>query len=286
MDQSSRLLQKFKKANSLRRFIKYFIPGFIKKRYWTSEKIEAPKHGWFGSYLLWEEAKSQCSGYDSENILSKVKTAVLKVIAGEAEYERDSVAFEKHEYSEDLLKALQAVVKNNELSIIDFGGSLGSIYFQYKRFFSGVKINWMVVEQKHFVEAGNSEIKNDELRFFNSIEEALAFKKADAIMLASVLPYIEKPSELIGKIKSFDFENIIIDRTAFIEGEKQILTVQIVPEFIYKASYPAWFFNERNFVNLFSDKYVLKMEFLSPFSDPVMLETGRAYWKGFLFKRK
>jgi putative methyltransferase (TIGR04325 family) len=136
------------------------------------------------------------------------------------------------------------------------------------------------------VEVGNNEIKNDELRFFGSIEEALAAKKANTIMLSSVLPYIEKPLELIEKVKSFGFENIIVDRNAFIEGEKQILTVQIVPEFIYKASYPAWFFNERNFVNLFSDKYELKMEFMSPFALPVMLKEGRAYWKGFLFKRK
>jgi putative methyltransferase (TIGR04325 family) len=269
----------------LKEFFKYFISRFLKKQA-GEEKDGTPEYGWFGSYTSWEVAKAKCSGYDSENILNKVKSSVLKVIRGEAEYERDSVAFDKHEYSEDFLKALQAVVKNNELNVIDFGGSLGSAYFQYKRFFAGVKINWIVVEQKHFVDAGNKEIKNDELKFSYTIEDALSINRADTILLSSVLPYIEKPSELAEKIQSFGFENIIIDRNAFIEGEKQILTVQIVPEFIYKASYPAWFFNERNFVNLFSDKYVLKMQFMSPFALPVMLKEGKAYWKGFLFKRK
>ena len=102
----------------------------------------------------------------------------------------------------------------------------------------------------------------------------------------AVLPYLEKPIEFIDQLKFYSFDIIIIDRNAFIEEKKDILTVQIVPEFIYKASYPAWFFNEQNFKDQFTDKYELKMEFMSPFALPSIVNDKKVYWKGFLFKKK
>lgn len=273
----------------MKTFLKNISPGFVKKWYsklTSSEKSSENKSGWFGNYKTWNEALSNCSGYDNEIILNKVKDSVLKVARGEAEYERDGVAFDQHEYSEELLKAFKSAVTNNELSIIDFGGSLGSEYFQYRRFLKGVKLNWLVVEQKHFVDAGNKEIANEELHFFYTIEEALKYKKANVIVLSSVLPYLETPYEWINKIKSCNFDFIIIDRNAFMEGNTEMLTMQIVPEFIYKASYPAWFFNEKKFVSSFTDKYFVKSEFMSPFALPTIVNNTKAYWKGFLFEKK
>jgi putative methyltransferase (TIGR04325 family) len=242
--------------------------------------------GWSGNYKTWEEALAKTTGYDEGSILNKIKESVLKVKNGLAEYERDSVAFDTFEYSEAFLNALRKTVKQNSLSLIDFGGSLGSQYFQYKRFFEGLDINWMVVEQKHFVECGNREIANDQLRFFNSIEEALQYKKANTIVLSSVLPYLKEPFKQIEKIKSYEPDFIIIDRNPFIEMENDLLTVQVVPESIYKASYPAWFFNEEKFKKAFSDKYKIENEFSSPFSAPAIVNGRQAVWKGLILIKK
>ncbi len=242
--------------------------------------------GWSGNYKTWEEALSKTTGYNENSILNKIKDSILKVKNGQAEYERDSVAFEKFEYSEEFLNALKSVVKDNSLSVIDFGGSLGSQYFQYKRFFEGVDINWMVVEQKHFVVCGNKEITNHQLKFYNTIEEALNYKQANCIILSSVLPYIKQPFEMIEKILSFNLDYIIIDRNPFIEGENDLLTVQVVPEYIYKASYPARFFNEVKFLKVFSDKYIVKHELNTPFSAPTIVSGKKAIWKGFILVKK
>lgn len=48
---------------------------------------------YLGDYQSWEEAESQCTGYDDEEILNKVKEATMSVINGNAIYERDSVLF-------------------------------------------------------------------------------------------------------------------------------------------------------------------------------------------------
>ena len=74
---------------------------------------------------------------------------------------------------------------------------------------------------------------------------------------------------------------------AFIEGDKERITKQIVPEFIYKASYPAWFLNETKFINAFINDYDLITEFDSGFDPTSVLEDGlKVYRKGFYFKKK
>ena len=264
--------------------VKYTIHRILNK-IGIEKDAPAQKFGWFGDYSSWEDALKETSGYDEGSILQKIKDSILKVKRGEAQYERDSIAFTDFEYSEDFLTALKYIVVNNNLSLIDFGGSLGSQYFQYKRFFEGVDINWMVVEQKHFVDCGKKEIEDDHLHFFHNIEEALNYKKADTILLSSVLPYIKNPFDLIQKIKDTQFEYIIIDRNPFIKMDRDLITVQIVPDFVYKASYPAWFFNEEQFLKHFLDKYTIVKELNSPFSAPMMVNNIQAYWKGFLLKR-
>ncbi len=84
----------------------------IKKLY--SKFFAKPKlYGWFGNYAIWDEAKKQCTGYDTTSILEKVKQAILKVKNGEAAYERDSVIFDTIEYSEPLLNIFKSITKEN-----------------------------------------------------------------------------------------------------------------------------------------------------------------------------
>jgi len=265
--------------------VKYTIHKLLQKI--GLEKQAPPeKFGWFGDYASWDMALKETSGYDESSILHKIKDSVLKVKRGEAQYERDSIAFTNFEYSTELLEALKYTVNNNSLSLIDFGGSLGSQYFQYKRFFEGVDINWMVVEQSHFVDCGKKEIADEQqLHFFYTIEEALMYKKADTIVLSSVLPYIKDPFGMIQKIMSYEFEYIIIDRNPFIDMNKDLITVQIVPEFVYKASYPSWFFQKQKFLDLFKHKYTIIKEFDSPFAAPILVNNAQACWKGFILKK-
>ena len=250
--------------------------------------VKHKKHGWFGNYAIWDEAKKQCTGYDTTSILEKVKQAILKVKNGEAAYERDSVIFDTIEYSKPLLNIFKSITKENNgiLQVIDFGGSLGSSYFQNKNFLADVQaLKWSIVEQKHFVDCGKQYIEDEQLKFYYTIEEALQNNKAQTLLLSSVIQYFEKPYDLIEKCLSYNFDYIIIDRTAFMEGDKERITVQIVPEFIYKASYPAWFLNEQKFVNAFKMKYRLINNFDSNFDPREQLDGLWTYRKGFFFKK-
>lgn len=273
----------------MKQFLKNSIPDSIKAavKAWLSTK---PKSGWFGNYASWEEAKRKCTGYDNDEILKKVKASILKVKNGEAAFERDSVLFDKLDYSEPLVAIFKKIAaeKGNRLHVVDFGGSLGSSYFQNRNVLKELnRLDWSVVEQAHFVDCGIKFIQDDQLKFYYSIGEALANNKADVLFLSSVVQYFEKPYELIKECLTYDFDYIVVDRTAFVETTQERITVQIVPESIYKASYPAWFFNEQKFVASFMEKYELLSEFDSKFDPKEPLDDKvMSYRKGFLFKRK
>lgn len=265
------------------------VPGKIRQKLYDLRhpKIK-PLYGWFGNYKNWEEVEKECSGYDNMQILQKVKSSILKIKSGEAKYERDSVVFSEMQHSQSLIDSFNHSIENNQLHITDFGGSLGSTYFQYREFFnSNLDLKWSVVEQKHFVDCGQKEIAEKNLSFFHSIDEVLKQQNNQVLLLSSVLPYFKEPYELIQQLLKYKFKYIIIDRTAFIDSEHERITKQVVPPFIYEASYPAWFFNENKFISSFTRDYTIVDSFDSV-SDPTeLLEDNRkAYRKGFYLKLK
>ena len=68
--------------------------------------------------------------YAAINILERVANSIQKVRRGEAAFERDGVAFPREDYRFPLLATLMYVVaRERRLTVLDFGGSLGSSFF-------------------------------------------------------------------------------------------------------------------------------------------------------------
>jgi putative methyltransferase (TIGR04325 family) len=228
-------------------------------------RLKYNKYGWFGNYKNWEAAKEQCTGYNASNILEKIKAGALKVKSGEAAYERDGVLYDKIEHSWPLLANLLSIAQQNDnsISVLDFGGSLGTVYFESQAYISSLKeVKWSVVEQKDFVTTGNNEIARDALQFYYSIDEAIQEKGMhDIFLMSGVLPYIEKPYEFLQNIADKNFPYIIINNTYFNPLPADRLTIQKVPAYYYEASYPAWFLNYERVKGLLLDKYEIVAEF-------------------------
>jgi putative methyltransferase (TIGR04325 family) len=245
-------------------------------------------YGWYGDFKNWEKARQHAIGYDAENIVNQVKNSLLKVKNGEAIYERDSVVFNKVEYSWELLSALMwiAAQNNGNLHIIDFGGSLGSTYYQNKVFIDSLpKVSWNIVEQPNYVKVGIESFQNDTLQFYLSIKDCCqkSKEKIDTILFSSVLQYLEYPYEILKEVfECRQIEYIIIDRTGFTLNNKEQITVQKVPGRIYEATYPCRFFNEKEFIAHFEENnYKLIFEFNS-----LDCANIRSKYKGFVFTRK
>lgn len=240
---------------------------------------------WDGDYATWEEALAASGGYDSENILQKVKDSTLKIKNGEAVYERDSFVFEKIHYFWPILTGLMwtAARHRGRLDVLDFGGSLGSSYFQNRKFSSGLsEVHWSIVEQPHFVACGREFIQDDCLRFYLTIEECLIERVPNVVLLSGVLPYLSDWQSLLQSILDKRISTIIVDRTPFVLEGKERITVQTVPEEIYSATYPCRFFDESKFIQVFEENDYQMVE------DFVALDKANipSIYKGFIFINK
>lgn len=220
-----------------------------------------------GEYATWEEARAQCTGYDADEILDKVLAATLKVRRGEAVFERDSVLFDQIEYAWPVLSGLMwaAARHGGRLNVLDFGGSLGSSYFQNHKFLQALPdVCWNVVEQAQFVEAGQAHIQDEQLRFYKTIEACLAKNQPNVVLLSSVLQYLEEPREILAKLAASEASCLIIDRTPFSALEKDKLLVQQVPASIYLASYPMWVFSLSMFMREIEPRWSMVAVYTSP----------------------
>ena len=179
----------------IKTIIKLFIPPIILKilNLFRKKRTEKKNIQFQETNLSWDDAyKETASGYSSKNILIKCRDSLLKVKNGEYLYERDSVLFTERELFYPLLSSLFyiSMKNNNSLNIIDFGGSLGSTYFQNKDILKqvGISINWNIIEQENFVKCGKEYFADNELHFFNNIDEVIdEEKKGTVCLFGSVL---------------------------------------------------------------------------------------------------
>jgi len=237
-----------------------------------------------GNYSSWEEARKFGIGYDSDIVLDRVKKSMLKVKNGEYAFARDSVLFDSIQHSFPVLAGLlrAALANNGELSVVDFGGSLGSSYYQCRNFLEGVnKLTWSVVEHPKFAVCGKQLFENNELKFYQNLDECCKNGKPNVILLSSVIQYIEKPYSLLEDIKKHNFEYIIFDRTSFLRKGSDRLAIQKVPKNISEGGFPIWFFNYDNFLKKLLPEYELVAAF-----DTVDKVAEPLFYKGFILKRK
>ncbi len=225
-----------------------------------------------GSYLDWATAEGCSSGYDSTWILERVKQARLKVMAGEAKYERDSVLFEEVQHSFPLLAGLLrvAIEKGNRLSVLDLGGSLGSGYFQCREFLSVISsLKWGIVEQEHFVQCGRGQFETEQLKFFYAIAECVQQIKPNVVLLSSVLQYLQDPYVILDELLANEIPYVIIDHTPFSKSDGDRITVQHVPTAIYDASYPCRIFGNRSLLRVVEGRYEVLAQFDSNYGSAV-----------------
>ena len=240
-----------------------------------------------GDYKGWENALSDSVGYHDGEILSKVLGSAIEVRDGRATFERDSVVFHHEEFVWPTLACLCDVAARNHgrLSVVDFGGSLGSFYSQHRKFLDSYDTTWSVVEQPHFVEAGRKELATDTLRFEESISDVKNEHDSRVLFLSAVLHYLPEPHRFLADICAKRWDAVIIDRTPLLEYiPTDRLTVQHVPASIYAAKYPAWFFSKARFLAAFNGHFILQSHWES--LDMYKLDGKTIQTQGFYFLKK
>ncbi|NDY83474.1 methyltransferase, TIGR04325 family [Orrella sp. NBD-18] len=236
-----------------------------------------------GEYFKWEDALQNCIGYNSSDILEKVISSTKLVASGAAVYERDSVLFDHIEYSWPLLAGLLLASSrsNGNLNVIDYGGSLGSSYYQNRKFLNLLPtIKWNVIEQPNYVVAGNKYFKNKTINFYDNLSNCLLENIPNVILLSSVLQYLPDPYQILKDLIKINADVIVLDRTCYYKNSIiDLLRIQTVPDSIYSATYPCWFLIENKVIQLLvNNNYTLIEDFLA-----IDNLDDRAVWKGHIF---
>jgi putative methyltransferase (TIGR04325 family) len=254
-----------------------------------SNQSKANSIHWTGDYDNWNDAIEESDGYNSESILAKLADSTRKILKGDALFERDSFLFHEPDWNWPLLSSLFLALSDPLCSqkVVDFGGSLGSIYFQNKSLFEHLPdVRWQVVEQSHIAALGQLEFADNVLSFVDSLK-AVNQSSDGILILSGVLQYLREPHEILNIADRMDFRYIILDRTAFIDEENHLITIQHVPDWIYRGSYPCWFFNEAKLLSPLITNYNQVFHFPSKYDCRVSIDGSRfGQFKGFLMKRK
>lgn len=236
-----------------------------------------------GNYPDWESARLASRGYDAPEILESVAKAARLVRDGKMAYERDGVAFAEPAFVWPVLACVlgAAARADGQVAVVDFGGSLGSLYFQHRSLFRGLsKVRWTVVEQPAFVELGRREFTNDELRFASSITEAVSAMSPTVVLFSGVLAWVSEPDSFITEALATKVENIVIARTPIVDASLDQIRVQKNSPGLGGGSYPCRMFARGRFIEKFSPDYTLCTEW--PESDQV---EGRVSFRGLWFRQ-
>lgn len=223
---------------TLKSLLRGFTPPLLKS---GVSRLLSRTTTYSGPYSSWALATSAATGYSDERIISRVEAATAMVLKGEMHYEQDGVAFAAPASSTPVLSGLLlgAALDAGRLSVLDFGGSLGSNYLKWRRFFDLLpSVQWEVVEQAVFVAAGRRIFRDTglPLAFHSSAAEA-GLMRPSVALFGSVLQYLEFPLEALAQVRDFGPKVLIIDRTPLsLDGKAHFLVQHVSPR-IYPGSY-------------------------------------------------
>ena len=243
--------------------------------------------------MTWEKSNARSSGYSDRTILNKVAKSFSESITSWRLIERDSVVLnlEEAEYSYPLLFALQysANFDKNNLRVLDYGGSLGSTYRQYKPFLKNFEtIEWSIIEQSHFVKKGQEFNFSKNLSFFETLEDCLVNNKPNLALFSSSLQYLEDPFEILNQVSESNIQILVLDRIPIYTSYPHSVSVQYVPDWIYgsRVSYPSHIFNLKDLSALLNKNWKSLSEFKSLGGDSITRTGKTVSWGGSIYLRK
>ncbi len=241
---------------------------------------------YLGDYAKWEDAESECDGYDHFLIFNKVVASINMVLEGKAAWERDGYLFYEKKYVYPLCAAILKCALQNDnkgVRILDVGGALGSTYFQNKEYLADIKnLEYVIAEQEKFAEYGHANLENDVLHFIDSRVEFSDYGKFDIILMSASLQYVFAYKEMISKVIAARPRYIILDR--ILVSNRMRVCKELVPEQIYKGSYPVWIYSEEEIMELLNPNYVLVERDCSSVPEEAYFADGKADSKLYVFR--
>lgn len=229
-----------------------------------------------------------CTGYDDPSITEKALSSILETKDQSDRYERDSSIIEgTPDFAFNSLRWIKEFAKDKKINLVDFGGSLGSSFFQLKPFLDNYSVKWNVIEQEHVAAVGKSKLENDQLKFFSNIQNIPDASSISTFFSSSAIQYLQDPYKVLHNLNLGRFNYLIFDRLSVIESKKDRLTIQIVPKKRYRAIYPCWFLSKKKFLNCLNELgFILVDSFSALGSTEATKSISCSEYMGFVFYKR
>ena len=198
-------------TSSLKQFLKSCIPPILLES--LKNKIRTSV-----SYSSYEEAMKDAEGYEDAN-LTKVVVAKGRYFAKkiESKKELDLMSLRR-------LVGLASSLNKKKLTVIDFGGAAGTHYYIAKSILRDIELDWRIVETPAMVaEAKTQGLENDELRFFNELDNATAQGSIDLVFASGSVHYTPKPYDFLASLAAINARVLMLTRTPITDSSCVIL---------------------------------------------------------------
>ena len=164
-----------------------------------------------GDYPSWEAAYAASAAYRNDLVVYGRLTEEIRAGTGT---------------SSRILSPLLAAIlmAGGRARVLDFGGNLGQVYFDAARRVEAHIESWSVVDFAEVAAVGNARFADAKLRFFPTIEDALAAGTPNVVLCFHVLQYLQSPFEYLAKLTSFAPAAIVLNE--FPVGKRERFMVQ------------------------------------------------------------
>jgi putative methyltransferase (TIGR04325 family) len=209
-----------------------------------------------GPLASWADALRQSDGWDAPAITRKTLEVSRQVRDGTIAFQQDTIAHESVRYSATVLAFLLLATsgRTGRCEIIDFGGSLGTHYYQNRKILAqitGSTVGWNIVERPDIAALGREHFREPGLTFFASLAEAKAALSAPpaAFLFSGSLQCLEEPFRALDDAVALGARVLAFDRLLVSPGERHEIYLQRPnPQRYYRATYPAWCFAKGPFI--------------------------------------
>lgn len=243
---------------------------------------------YLGPFKDFVTAQQLTAGYSDAGILEQARWATEQVLAGRARYQQDGKPFLSEPPADLALSGLLlgAARSGGRLSVLDFGGSLGSHFQRWQPLLDRVpELTWCVVEQAHFVAAGRALFASDpRIRFEETIEAAAALTP-NVIFASSVLQYLAEPEHKLGELAALGADILVVDRLPVARAGGRRIMTQHLPARTGRASYPLHVFDGEWLQSHLGDRYLTLGQFAAR-DEPIHAGAFHADYVGSIWLRR
>jgi putative methyltransferase (TIGR04325 family) len=216
------------RRSSARRVVSAMLPSGVKQRLRTLQAHMPPRpppehserpdvHELFGDFPDWAAALTASMPYQTD--LAIYGQITDKIRSGESASGRNLMP---------ILAGIAMASDSGATRILDFGGSLGMVYFEVARILPESLPEWRVVDSEEVVSEGTLNYADGKLAFFASIEAACSDFAPNMVLCSHTLQYLDDPYDALATLSALKPAVIVLHELPLADREQ--FMIQRLPE--------------------------------------------------------